>query len=169
MDSEHVGFVIVAVVVVIGVGQLLIASGRRYLANAVPSEGAAAAPAATLLAVLFHLLTFGIVALIAALPFGGSTTQIFLVQTAILLIALAVVYGVALRMLGRQREEALAADIETRGRSDDRQVNLRVVPKVDYDNGEYGQRQYGNGIPADAPMDPGAGTAMGQPRNDRAM
>jgi hypothetical protein len=169
MDSEHVSFVIVGVIVVILVGQLLIASGRRYLANTAPNESGAAAPAATLLAVLFHLLTLGIVALIAALPFGGSTTQVFLIQAAILLIALAMVYGISLRMLSRQREEALAADIETRGRTGDREVNLRVLPKVDYDNGEYGQRRYGNGIPGDVPMDPSAGTAMGQPKNERAM
>ncbi len=169
MDSEHVGFVIVGVVVVILVGQLLISSGRRYLASSVPKEGGSAAPAATLLAVVFHLLTLGIVALIAALPIGGSGTQRFLVQVGVLLIVLAVVYGIALRMLSQQRDEAIVADLETRGRPGEREVGLRVQPKVDYDNGEYGHSQYGDGIPSDAPMNPAAGTAMGQPDRDQAL
>jgi hypothetical protein len=166
MDSEHVSFVVVGVIVVIVVGQLLISAGRRYLANTVPGEGAVAAPAATLLAVLFHLLTLGIVALIAALPISGGTTQIFLIQAGSLLIALAVVYGVALRVLIRQGEEALAADLVTLGRPGGREPNLRVVPKVDYDNGEYGHSEYGNGMSRDVPMGPAAGTAMGQPKNE---
>ncbi|HEX3781646.1 MAG TPA: hypothetical protein VHX38_18445 [Pseudonocardiaceae bacterium] len=169
MDSEHVGFVIVGVIVVILVGQLLISAGRRYLANTAPNNGGAAASAATLLAVLFHLLTFGIVALIAALPIGGSTPEVFLIQAGILLIALAAVYGVALRMLGRQREEEIAADLETRPRSGEMEARLRVLPKVDYDNGEYGHSRYGSGIPRDVPMDPAAGTAMGQPNNESAL
>jgi hypothetical protein len=169
VDTEHVSFLIVGVVVVFLVGQLLISAGRRYLANSAPREGGAAAPAATLLAVLFHLLTLGIVALIAVLPFGGSSTTKFLVQTGILLIALAVIYGIALNLLGRRRDEAMVAEFESRAHLPNEAPRLTVRPRVDYDNGELGRSEYGYGIPSDTPLDPAAGTAMGQPRSDDAL
>jgi hypothetical protein len=170
MDSEHVGFLVVGVVVVFLVGQLLISAGRRYLANSAPhQEGGAAAPAATLLAVLFHLLTLGIVALITVLPIGGNSTTKFLIQTAILLIALAIIYGVALNLLGHRRDEALVAELETRAHLPKQTTQLSVRPKVDYDNGEYGRSRYGSGIPSDVPMDPSSGTAMGQPNSQDAL
>lgn len=170
MDTEHVTFLIVGVIVVFVVGQLLINAGRRYLANSVPKEGRAAAPAATLLAVLFHLLTLGIVALITVVPIGGGSTTKFLIQTGILLIALAIIYGVALNLLGRKRDEALVAEFETRAHLPVNETSrLSVQPRVDYDNGELGRAEYGYGIPSDVPMDPAAGTAMGQPRREDAL
>lgn len=168
MDSEHVIFLVVGVILVFLVGQLLISAGRRFLAGSAPREGATAAPAATLLAVLFHLLTLGIVALITVLPFGGSSTTKFLIQAAILLIALAIIYGIALSMLGKRRDEAVVAEFEARAHLPN-EAAVTVRPKVDYDNGEYGQRRYGYGIPNDAPMDPASGTAMGQPDNQDAL
>lgn len=170
MDSEHVGFLVVGVVVVFLVGQLLINAGRRYLANSAPhQESRAAAPAATLLAVLFHLLTLGIVAVITVLPIGGNSTTKFLIQAAILLIALAIIYGVALNLLGHRRDEALVAELETRAHLPNETTRLSVRPKVDYDNGEYGHSRYGSGIPDDVPMDPSSGTAMGQPNSQDAL
>ena len=168
MDTEHVAFLIVGVVIVFLVGQLLIGAGRRYLARSAPSEGGAAAPAATLLAVLFHLLTLGIVALIAVAPIGGGPTTEFLVQAGILLIALAIIYAIALNLLGRQRDEAMVAEFEHRAQLPN-EPRLTVRPKVDYDNGELGQRHYGSGIPSNTPMDPATGTAMGQPDNQDAL
>ena len=167
MDTEHVTFLIVGVIVVFLIGQLLISAGRRYLARSAPSEGGAAAPAATLLAVLFHLLTLGIVALIAVLPFGGSSTTRFLVQMGILLIALAIIYGIALNMLGRRRDEAVVAEFENRAHLPN-EPRLTVRPRVDYDNGEVGHSDYGRGTPYNVPMDPASGTAMGQPDNQDA-
>ncbi|HEY2700694.1 MAG TPA: hypothetical protein VGJ45_34910 [Pseudonocardiaceae bacterium] len=165
MDTEHVAFLVVGVVVVFLVGQLLISAGRRYLARSAPGEQGAAAPAATLLAVLFHLLTLGIVALIAVLPIGGSSTTKFLVQAGILLIALAIIYGIALNLLGRRRDEAMVAEFESRAHPPATDARLTVRPKVDYDNGELGHSEYGRGIPSTTPMDPSSGTAMGQPES----
>jgi hypothetical protein len=170
VDSEHVAFLIVGVVVVFLVGQLLISAGRRYLARSThQDEGGPAAPAATLLAVLFHLLTLGILAVITVLPIGGSSTTKFLIQSAILLIALAIIYGIALSLLGNRRDEALVAELETRAHLPNESARLTVRPRVDYDNGEYGHSQFGNGVPNDVPMDPASGTAMGQPRNEDAL
>ncbi len=112
MDSERVLFIVVGVVVIIAVGQLLIRSGRRYLAGAVPAERASAGPAASLVAALFHILCLGLVALISVLSVGSDPQTRFLVQLGILLVILAGVYGVALVQINRRRDEALAAEAE---------------------------------------------------------
>lgn len=112
MDSEQVLFIVVGVVIVLAVGQLLIRSGRKFLAGAVPGERASAGPAASLVAALFHLLTLGIVALISVLSIGSDPETRFLVQMGIFLVVLAGVYGVALVQINRRREEALVAEVE---------------------------------------------------------
>lgn len=134
MDTERVLFIIVGVVIVIGVGQLLIRSGRRYLAGSVPTESASAGPAANLVAVLFHLLTFGIVILLSIMSVGGTFEIRFLVQLGILLIVLAGVYGVALTQLNRRREDALIAEAENQNHnaevSDSPRVGEQGGPRV---------------------------------------
>jgi hypothetical protein len=112
MNSEQVLFIVVGVVIVFGVGQLLIRSGRRYLAGSAPGERASAGPAASLVAALFHLLTLGLVALISVLAIGSDAVTRFLVQVGILLVVLAGVYAVALVQINRRREEALVAEVE---------------------------------------------------------
>lgn len=130
MDTERVLFIVVGVIIVIGVGQLLIHSGRRYLARSVPTESAAAGPAANLVAVLFHLLTFGIVVLLSIMAIGGDPEIRFLVQLGILLIVLAGVYGIALTQLNRRRDEALVAEAEAHNdrQQPDPDVGLRIRP-----------------------------------------
>src|SRR5882757_7929543 len=88
-------------------------SGRRYLANAAPSERRSSGPAATLVAVLFHLMTLGVVALLTVIPFGGTASEGLLLRLGILFIALAAIFGVTMMLLGQRRQEALAAEIET--------------------------------------------------------
>lgn len=112
MDNAQIVFLVVGVVIVAAVGRLLAFSGRRYLTNSAPRERRASGPAATLVTALFHLLTLGVVALLAVLPMGGSTgPDRFLLRLGILLIVLAGIYGITLTLLGRQRQEALAAEI----------------------------------------------------------
>jgi hypothetical protein len=112
MDNERVLFIVVGVVIVIAVGQLLVRSGRRYLAGSVPGERASAGPAASLVAVLFHLLTLGIIALISVLEIGSTAETRFLIQFGILLVVLAGIYSVALMQINRRREDAMVADFE---------------------------------------------------------
>lgn len=143
MDSERVLFIIVGVVIVVGVGQLLIHSGRRYLAGSAPAESAAAGPAASLVAVLFHLLTFGIVVLLSIVSVGGTTQIRFLVQLGVLLIVLAGVYGVALTQLNRRKDEALVeAELRADQRQDmvasEREVGLRIRPAESANGGPVG-------------------------------
>jgi hypothetical protein len=131
MDSERVLFIVVGVVIVFAVGQLLVRSGGRYLAGAVPAERASAGPAASLVAVLFHLLTLGIVALISVSSWGSSPETRFLTQLGILLVVLAGVYAIALSLINRRRDEALAAEVDVHGEVRDPGLDnggLRVQP-----------------------------------------
>lgn len=111
MDTEHVVFLIVGVIVVFAVGQLMVHSGRRYVAHGQPAQRSAAS-AANLVGVLFHLVTLGLVALLSVLPLGGPAEQRFLLRLGLLLIVLAVVYGITLSLLNRRREEALVAEFQ---------------------------------------------------------
>jgi hypothetical protein len=58
----------------------------------------------------------------------------------------------------------MAAENETRGPVGEPAATVRVQPRVDYDNGEYG-----NGIARKVPMDPASGTAMGQPDREDSL
>lgn len=147
MDNERVIFLVIGVLIVIAVGQLLTMSGRRYLAESAPSERRSSAPAATLVAVLFHLVTLGIVALLAVIPLGGSQLEGLLLRLGVLLIALALVFGVTLMLLSRRRQEALAVEIET-GRlpAEERRAGVRVQP---VDENEH---RDGAGLPESHPF-----------------
>jgi hypothetical protein len=129
MDTERTVFLIVGVVVVFVVGQLIIQSGRRYVA-AGGSARRGAASGANLVAVLFHLATLGLVALLAVLPLGGPPEQRFLVRLGVLLIVLAVVYGITLAQLNRRREEMLVTEFEERPRQDPGEVTYGLGPEV---------------------------------------
>lgn len=130
MDSEQILFIVVGVVIVFGVGQLLIRSGRRYLAGSAPGERASAGPAASLVAVLFHLLTLGVVALLSVLSIGSDVVTRFLVQVGVLLVVLAGVYAVALVQINRRREEALVAEAEAHDfrEPEPQEMSLRIRP-----------------------------------------
>jgi hypothetical protein len=130
MDSERLLFLVVGVVIVFAVGQLLVRSGGRYLAGSVPGERAAAGPAANLVAVLFHLLTLGIVALISVTTWGASRETRFLIQLGIFLVVLAAVYAIALSLINRRRDEALATEVDMHGEIREQELNngLRVRP-----------------------------------------
>lgn len=115
MDSEQVLFIVVGVVIVAAVGQLLRRGGRRFLAGSAPGEKAAAGPAASLVAVLFHLLTLGVVVLLSVWSVGSTSQNRFLIQLGVFLVILAAVYSVALMLINRRRDEALAIEVDTYG------------------------------------------------------
>jgi hypothetical protein len=129
MDTEHIVFLIAGAAVVFVVGQLIIQSGRRYIA-AGGSARRGAASGANLVAVLFHLITLGLVALFDVLPIGGPPAQRFLLRLGILLVVLALVYGVTLSLLNRRREEALVTEYDVRERHDPGEITYGVGPEV---------------------------------------
>lgn len=166
MDTSHAVFLAIGVVIVLVVGRLMVYSGRRYVGDNAPGQRDSAGSAASLVAVLFHLLTLGLVALISVLPFGGDQQQAFLLRLGVLLIVLALVYGITLSLLSRRREENLAVEVETRRpyhRDHGNGATVRVEPREDYRSGYNDQPGYND------PMNPETGTATGQPDREHSL
>lgn len=109
MDTGDVVFLALGVVVVGIVGRLLIYSGSQYLDTGDSEDsGRGSGSMAVLVAVVFHLVTLGLLALVAVLPVGNTEAHTFLIRLGILLIVLGVVYAATLGILARGREEAVA-------------------------------------------------------------
>jgi hypothetical protein len=111
-------YLVAGVAAVVIVGRLLAYSGKRYLAGAsvAPRERESAGSVALLVSMLFHLVTLGLLALLAAIPFGGSQTQVFLVRIGLLLMLVAVAYAIALRMLTRRKQEEVVSGFDAQVR-----------------------------------------------------
>lgn len=157
VDTERLSFIVVGAAIVFAVGQLLARSGRRYLAGSAPAERAAAGPAASLVAVLFHLLTLGIVALLSVLSVGSTAEYRFLIQLGIFLVILAAVYGIALMLINRRRTEALAAEIDTHG-----EIRRDVPVEVEEERREVRMRPIQPDVDM-RPMDPGVDVRPADP------
>ncbi|MBV8933121.1 MAG: hypothetical protein JOZ47_23140 [Kutzneria sp.] len=123
MDTGRALFLLAGVIIVAVVGRLLVYGGRRYLSRSAPAERESAQSAATLVSVLFHLLTLGLVSLIAVIPFHADDQQNFLLRIGFLLIVLAVAYGLALSQLSRRRQEVLAAELDTHFHESEQRVD----------------------------------------------
>lgn len=158
MDNERIVFLVIGVVIVLIVGRLLALAGRRYLTNSVREQRQSAGSAATLVAVMFHLLTLGVVALLAVVPVGVSGPDGLLIRVGILLVILALIYGAVLTVLSRRRQEEIITEIETEWTQGDKLHNgIRVEPVAPVDSSR----------PWHHPLDVNAGTPTGQPRPDQ--
>ncbi|SHE59971.1 hypothetical protein [Streptoalloteichus hindustanus] len=115
MDDASTGyllFLLVGVVLVLAVGRLLARSGRTVLHEVFPERDAARS-VSRLIAVLFHLVTLGVLALIATWdPSADDPVQRLLAKFGVLLLALGLSYGVTLVVLSRvqvrRRDQLLA-------------------------------------------------------------
>jgi Ca2+/H+ antiporter len=118
VDTGTVYYLVAGVIAVVIVGRLLAFSGKRYLTGArvTARERESAGSVALLVSMLFHLVTLGLLALLAAIPFGGDQTQVFLVRIGLLLILVAVAYAVALRMLTRRKQEEVVSEFDAQVR-----------------------------------------------------
>ncbi|MEV6612022.1 hypothetical protein [Kutzneria sp. NPDC051319] len=118
MDTGTVYYLVAGVIAIVVVGRLLAFSGKRYLAGATvaPQERESAGSVAMLVSMLFHLVTLGLLALLAAIPFGGDQNQVFLVRIGLLLIMVAVAYAIALRMLTRRKQEEVVSGFDAQVR-----------------------------------------------------
>jgi hypothetical protein len=120
MDTGTVYYLVAGVIAVVSVGRLLAFSGKRYLTGArvtgtrvAARERESAGSVALLVSMLFHLVTLGLLALLAAIPFGGDQMQVFLVRIGLLLILVAIAYAVALRMLTQRKQEEVVSEFDT--------------------------------------------------------
>lgn len=124
MDRASIVFIVAGIVVVIVVGQLLRFTGRRYVGGA-GGAGSNVGSVATLLSTVFHLVTLGLTAIIAVLPFGGAATG-FVMRLGILLLVVGGVYGLFVGALARRREVAITEAAVTDPQGNDPRQNPNV-------------------------------------------
>lgn len=113
--NAYIAFLVIGVGLTLLVGQMLIRSGRPYLEE-VFGDRKVATSVTRLLAVLFHLLVLGVIALISVVdvPVNGSV-QAMVTKLGIVLLLLGVAQGGTLIVLSRLRERRLAQQLVMEG------------------------------------------------------
>jgi len=111
MDANsYATFLFLGVLIVLADGQILYRSGLGYLRKVYSSESARSVMQA--IAVLFHLATLGLVALISMLNVStGMPVRDLVVKLGVVLLVLAVAHGITLAIVvgirNRRREEQI--------------------------------------------------------------
>lgn len=112
-DATSLIVILIGLVAVFVDGRLIWRSGTTYLQDVYP-EPKVAASLNRLIAVLFHLVTLGALALISALV-SGNTTESVLIRLGVILLVLAATHGITVwalaRIRGRQREQRIQEEV----------------------------------------------------------
>jgi hypothetical protein len=107
MDQSYAVFLLLGVVLVIVDGQLIYFSGRGYLTKAYGNEESARSMN-RLVAVLFHLVVLGLLALISTIDIDtGDPVQDVVFRLGIVLLLLALAHGATMAILARIRDRQL--------------------------------------------------------------
>jgi hypothetical protein len=110
--DAYVAFLVVGVVLVGVDGQLILRSGREYLAD-VYGDPESAGPMSRLVAVLFHFVVLGLLALLSMIDFSVNEPMRNLVmKLGLLFLVLATVHGATTVMLSRVRERHRAQRVQ---------------------------------------------------------
>lgn len=115
MDTNaYVAFLVVGIVMVVIDGQIIYQSGKRYLENAKGNPGAEASMT-RLIAVLFHLVVLGALALLSTIHFpGGSSLPSVVGRLGVMLLVIAAAHAISISVLARMREEQAVEDYNSR-------------------------------------------------------
>lgn len=105
MHWADLAFIGTGILIVVVVGRLLAYSGRRYVGGA-GGAGKGVGSIATLLSVVFHLVTLGLVALLTAIPMSNGPRG-YLIKVGFLCVLLGLIYAAAVGVLARRREVAV--------------------------------------------------------------
>ncbi len=105
-DNELPGFLIIGLIFVIADGQVLYRGGRRYLSG--PDGGEGTGSMAWMVVTVFHLIAFGVLALLSVVGPGWSGSTAALVgRLGVFLLLLAVAHALTLAVLGRRRQDTI--------------------------------------------------------------
>lgn len=109
--NAYLAFLVLGTGLTLLVGQMLIRSGRPYLQE-VFAEPKVADSVTKLLAVLFHLLVLGVLALISTIdvPVEG-TVQAVVTKLGVVLLVLGIAQGGTMLVLSKLRERRLAQEL----------------------------------------------------------
>lgn len=112
--NAYVAFLVVGILMVVIDGQIIYHSGKRYLANS-KGNPEAESSMTRLIAVLFHLVVLGALALLSTIHFpGGSSLPSVVGRLGLLLLVVAVAHAIAIAVLTRMREEQAVEDYNSR-------------------------------------------------------
>lgn len=142
MDTTgYVAFLLVGVFLVLMDGQILYRSGLGYLQKVYHSD--AARSVMKLVAVLFHLVVLGVLALISTIDVAtGIPVRDVVVKLGVVLLSLAIAHGLTMAILAkmsdRRREEKIEDEIVAdHANGVAREVSVR--PVTDYETGTPGR------------------------------
>lgn len=104
----------IAVVLTLVVGRILLASGEPFLQEVFRDDDVGRS-VNRLLSVLFHLVTLGVLTIVAALPVPVQDPfQALIVRTGVVLLIVGAAYGISMLVLLKIRERRRAAEIQER-------------------------------------------------------
>ncbi|MGW5714699.1 hypothetical protein ACWEVP_00930 [Amycolatopsis sp. NPDC003865] len=123
-DNELPGFLIIGLIFVLADGQILYRGGRRYLGG--PDGGDGTGSMAWMVVTVFHLVAFGVLALLSVVGPGWSGSTAALVgRLGVFLLLLAVAHASTLAVLGRRRQDTI---VETHLQETERPSEVYVQP-----------------------------------------
>jgi hypothetical protein len=102
-DDDYLTFLLLGALFVVIDGQILYRGGRQYLATSnagAESEGSMG----RMVAVVFHLVCLGMLALLSLVNIGGTSTAAIVGRLGVFLLLMALAHAVTLSVLSRQRE-----------------------------------------------------------------
>jgi hypothetical protein len=109
-DNDLTGFLIIGLVFVVADGQVLYRGGRRYLSG--PDCGEGAGSMAWMVVTVFHLVSFGVLALLSVVgPQWSGSTAALVGRVGVFLLLMAVAHVLTLAVLARRRQDEI---VETR-------------------------------------------------------
>jgi hypothetical protein len=128
--AEYIVLLVISIAIAVAVGRVLATYGEPFLQEVFDNEKVTRS-VNNLLSVLFHLISIGVVTIIAAWDLNvGSQFQNMIVKVGMVLLVLGIAYGVSMLVLIRIRERRRASQIaeEVQMRLSDRGVNTLPVP-----------------------------------------
>jgi len=109
--AQYLTLLAVSIGLTFAVGRLLVTAGEPFLQD-VFQDRSVTRSVNLLLSVLFHLITLGVLAIVAAVDIGlGDPVQRFITRLGVVLLILGVAYGISMLVLIRVRERRRAAQI----------------------------------------------------------
>lgn len=108
-DNDLTGFLIIGLVIVVADGQVLYRGGRRYLSG--PDGGEGTGSMAWMVVTVFHLVSFGVLALLSVVgPQWSGSTAALVGRIGIFLLLMAVAHVLTLAVLARRRQDRIVEE-----------------------------------------------------------
>jgi len=108
-DNDLTGFLIIGLVFVVADGQVLYRGGRRYLSG--PDGGEGSSSLAWMVVTVFHLVSFGVLALLSVVgPQWSGSTAALVGRLGVFLLLMAVAHVLTLAVLARRRQDRIVEE-----------------------------------------------------------